>query len=164
MIRRPPRSTPLYSSAASDVYKRQVISVSVETLPFLRHWDFDDGVGKGVSAVRVDRQGCPGGPHQARLVTHLGFPGRGSASCPLGHIWVGGRGVGLSDDVRRYDRGSSLPQLLFHYFVLPSEDLQLLLVSLSNLLGLPSHLGHLSLERQQQHRLVGFGHSLHASG
>ena len=24
MIRRPPRSTPLYSSAASDVYKRQV--------------------------------------------------------------------------------------------------------------------------------------------
>ena len=29
MIRRPPRSTPLYSSAASDVYKRQrVICVS----------------------------------------------------------------------------------------------------------------------------------------
>ena len=26
MIRRPPRSTPLYSSAASDVYKRQVIT------------------------------------------------------------------------------------------------------------------------------------------
>ena len=25
MIRRPPRSTPLYSSAASDVYKRQMI-------------------------------------------------------------------------------------------------------------------------------------------
>ena len=25
MIRRPPRSTPLYSSAASDVYKRQVL-------------------------------------------------------------------------------------------------------------------------------------------
>src|SRR5660397_290072 len=25
MIRRPPRSTPLYSSAASDVYKRQVV-------------------------------------------------------------------------------------------------------------------------------------------
>ena len=25
MIRRPPRSTPLYSSAASDVYKRQLI-------------------------------------------------------------------------------------------------------------------------------------------
>ena len=26
MIRRPPRSTPLYSSAASDVYKRQVLN------------------------------------------------------------------------------------------------------------------------------------------
>src|SRR5674476_62242 len=25
MIRRPPRSTPLYSSAASDVYKRQIL-------------------------------------------------------------------------------------------------------------------------------------------
>ena len=25
MIRRPPRSTPLYSSAASDVYKRQIV-------------------------------------------------------------------------------------------------------------------------------------------
>src|SRR5660397_94704 len=33
MIRRPPRSTPLYSSAASDVYKRQVRDLSsVETL------------------------------------------------------------------------------------------------------------------------------------
>ena len=30
MIRRPPRSTPLYSSAASDVYKRQVIEVGVD--------------------------------------------------------------------------------------------------------------------------------------
>ena len=28
MIRRPPRSTPLYSSAASDVYKRQYINIS----------------------------------------------------------------------------------------------------------------------------------------
>ena len=29
MIRRPPRSTPLYSSAASDVYKRQVLFAAV---------------------------------------------------------------------------------------------------------------------------------------
>ena len=29
MIRRPPRSTPLYSSAASDVYKRQVQDAAV---------------------------------------------------------------------------------------------------------------------------------------
>ena len=28
MIRRPPRSTPLYSSAASDVYKRQAVRAS----------------------------------------------------------------------------------------------------------------------------------------
>src|SRR5674476_1287630 len=28
MIPRPPRSTPLYSSAASDVYKRQVVSAA----------------------------------------------------------------------------------------------------------------------------------------
>ena len=28
MIRRPPRSTPLYSSAASDVYKRQVLPIT----------------------------------------------------------------------------------------------------------------------------------------
>src|SRR5665647_2253713 len=27
MIRRPPRSTPLYSSAASDVYKRQILAL-----------------------------------------------------------------------------------------------------------------------------------------
>ena len=36
MIRRPPRSTPLYSSAASDVYKGQLLShsttVSVDAL------------------------------------------------------------------------------------------------------------------------------------
>ena len=30
MIRRPPRSTPLYSSAASDVYKRQVLQLCPE--------------------------------------------------------------------------------------------------------------------------------------
>src|SRR5660398_291085 len=36
MIRRPPRSTPLYSSAASDVYKRQVPdSVEVQVEPAL---------------------------------------------------------------------------------------------------------------------------------
>src|SRR5660397_240460 len=29
MIRRPPRSTPLYSSAASDVYKRQVMGIAL---------------------------------------------------------------------------------------------------------------------------------------
>jgi len=42
---------------------RPVIPVSVETLPLLRQWDFNDVVGKGMSAVRVGRQGRPGGPH-----------------------------------------------------------------------------------------------------
>ena len=32
MIRRPPRSTPLYSSAASDVYKRQKIDQNTKRL------------------------------------------------------------------------------------------------------------------------------------
>src|SRR5660397_171884 len=31
MIRRPPRSTPLYSSAASDVYKRQLALIDILT-------------------------------------------------------------------------------------------------------------------------------------
>jgi len=127
---------------------RPVISVSVETLPLLRQWDFDDGVGKRMSAGRVDRHGRPGGPDQARLVIHLGLSGKGSASRPLDHVWVGGRGVGLADNVRRYDRRFSFPQLLFHLFVLPTENLQLLLVFLSSLFGSPPHLGHLSLEKQ----------------
>ena len=40
MIRRPPRSTPLYSSAASDVYKRQS-----ELIPIVRNNDLFVGVG-----------------------------------------------------------------------------------------------------------------------
>src|SRR5660397_148923 len=35
MIRRPPRSTPLYSSAASDVYKRQMLGLSAWELTAL---------------------------------------------------------------------------------------------------------------------------------
>eukprot|EP00826_Nyctotherus_ovalis_P059724 TRINITY_DN8332_c0_g1_i9.p1 TRINITY_DN8332_c0_g1~~TRINITY_DN8332_c0_g1_i9.p1 ORF type:complete len:113 (+),score=23.30 TRINITY_DN8332_c0_g1_i9:25-339(+) len=35
MIRRPPRSTPLYSSAASDVYKRQLLSRLSRLLPLI---------------------------------------------------------------------------------------------------------------------------------
>ena len=37
MIRRPPRSTPLYSSAASDVYKRQVSDSFVQLTPWCLH-------------------------------------------------------------------------------------------------------------------------------
>src|SRR5660397_1360 len=38
MIRRPPRSTPLYSSAASDVYKRQGVEHAVLHLLYSRFW------------------------------------------------------------------------------------------------------------------------------
>src|SRR5450759_6031207 len=49
MIRRPPRSTPLYSSAASDVYKRQSL--------FGRLAGVDDA-----SAAVVGTRGCRNGP------------------------------------------------------------------------------------------------------
>src|SRR5674476_1634052 len=44
MIRRPPRSTPLYSSAASDVYKRQPSD-------FIKH--FDDEWGDGLTGDKL---------------------------------------------------------------------------------------------------------------
>ena len=44
MIRRPPRSTPLYSSAASDVYKRQVHTEG--TSPWLLDLRFQPDTGK----------------------------------------------------------------------------------------------------------------------
>src|SRR5674476_833004 len=49
MIRRPPRSTPLYSSAASDVYKRQPLRPAWSQWP-----DSEPFIGKhGSSLVRV---------------------------------------------------------------------------------------------------------------
>src|SRR3546814_20364909 len=48
MRRRPPRSTPLYSSAASDVYKRQLLF-------------FDSGVG-GLSVLAPTRALLPAAP------------------------------------------------------------------------------------------------------
>ena len=44
---------------------RSVISVSVETLPLVRQWNFNNGVGKRMSAGRVGRHSRPGGPDQA---------------------------------------------------------------------------------------------------
>ena len=42
MIRRPPRSTPLYSSAASDVYKRQDYDIISELTTFIqKHNSFE---------------------------------------------------------------------------------------------------------------------------
>src|SRR5660397_2877 len=43
MIRRPPRSTPLYSSAASDVYKRQIFKVATSLVNFQRDF-LDHGI------------------------------------------------------------------------------------------------------------------------
>ena len=42
MIRRPPRSTPLYSSAASDVYKRQVFKISSSSPSLYKKGTFDN--------------------------------------------------------------------------------------------------------------------------
>ena len=39
MIRRPPRSTPLYSSAASDVYKRQISCCAACLCPHSEEWN-----------------------------------------------------------------------------------------------------------------------------
>src|SRR5660397_148856 len=46
MIRRPPRSTPLYSSAASDVYKRQIQDVVGN------HEKEHQGVGENLNMIR----------------------------------------------------------------------------------------------------------------
>ena len=52
MIRRPPRSTPLYSSAASDVYKRQgfsVFVVGIAALNLVLDFDFiEEGAEEGM--------------------------------------------------------------------------------------------------------------------
>src|SRR5660398_305616 len=59
MIRRPPRSTPLYSSAASDVYKRQGSRDQVGG----RHWVLPRGGGLLPRAGMASLQ--TSGPHQA---------------------------------------------------------------------------------------------------
>eukprot|EP00826_Nyctotherus_ovalis_P002946 TRINITY_DN10592_c0_g1_i10.p1 TRINITY_DN10592_c0_g1~~TRINITY_DN10592_c0_g1_i10.p1 ORF type:complete len:136 (-),score=66.02 TRINITY_DN10592_c0_g1_i10:92-442(-) len=61
MIRRPPRSTPLYSSAASDVYKRQVSTQST--------WDYIMGKEIGKKApirlwVKAKFMGFRRGKHE----------------------------------------------------------------------------------------------------
>ena len=59
MIRRPPRSTPLYSSAASDVYKRQLLSKGHKKILFnLGDVNYIDSSGLGhlVSAFTTVRK------------------------------------------------------------------------------------------------------------
>src|SRR5660397_275338 len=76
MIRRPPRSTPLYSSAASDVYKRQLQS---HPGPLLR--GIEDGpcgvVAGGLptgaclrNGIYVRTAGVHGGVHVCQLALH----------------------------------------------------------------------------------------------
>src|SRR5660397_271228 len=57
MIRRPPRSTPLYSSAASDVYKRQ---------PRERDESHHHTPDRGTSPHPRKDDGVPGHPNSAR--------------------------------------------------------------------------------------------------
>src|SRR5660397_235673 len=62
MIRRPPRSTPLYSSAASDVYKRQV-----------QMWDIPP-IQLTVTQFDLVRRRCPAG-HRTRRSRPAGVAG-----------------------------------------------------------------------------------------
>src|SRR5660397_299155 len=68
MIRRPPRSTPLYSSAASDVYKRQ-------TLHQLRQCLHSGLIGD--SDADNLRPGCSQGPNLPQRRLHVMRPGIG---------------------------------------------------------------------------------------
>src|SRR5450759_2408789 len=67
MIRRPPRSTPLYSSAASDVYKRQHFN----SWPLLHA---DDGRARGrlSDAAGHTRRAARGGRSAGHSCPHVG--------------------------------------------------------------------------------------------
>src|SRR5660398_327280 len=78
MIRRPPRSTPLYSSAASDVYKRQGFTPSECELwgPIgggCRHWR-----GRGLSGGPTGNPAGDGGRRASHGV-RPGSPGAGGS-------------------------------------------------------------------------------------
>ena len=55
MIRRPPRSTPLYSSAASDVYKRQLLLTIKDFCFFSKDgtpWCFTTGLKEQFESIK----------------------------------------------------------------------------------------------------------------
>src|SRR5450759_5701696 len=56
MIRRPPRSTPLYSSAASDVYKRQDYSFETITQRLRESAYLNKGLWIRLTDERADRE------------------------------------------------------------------------------------------------------------
>src|SRR5674476_1026471 len=60
MIRRPPRSTPLYSSAASDVYKRQGHKEEdVGEAAFLSSWHDDTPEGRSILTLAHEKGFVP---------------------------------------------------------------------------------------------------------
>ena len=72
MIRRPPRSTPLYSSAASDVYKRQVKGATIigngpDILKQVSMVGNDLSLDSGVGTCGKDGQSVPVGVGQPTL-------------------------------------------------------------------------------------------------
>ena len=62
MIRRPPRSTPLYSSAASDVYKRQVLMIVTASAMAFAHGSNDvaNAIGPMSAIISVASEGAIG--------------------------------------------------------------------------------------------------------
>src|SRR5665647_3697758 len=88
MIRRPPRSTPLYSSAASDVYKRQVRSVARNAriddqryapAPVAAQVTFYENEGFGGRSFTTDRQ--------LGNLERSGFNDRASSVVVVGNPW-----------------------------------------------------------------------------
>src|SRR5665647_3989043 len=88
MIRRPPRSTPLYSSAASDVYKRQIMTqlgfvAILVALVVLSA----SGSGDAFTTIAANADSLtPGTRNAVFLLTVLGF-GSKAGLLPL-HAWL----------------------------------------------------------------------------
>src|SRR5660397_49986 len=86
MIRRPPRSTPLYSSAASDVYKRQECPPPIEPPSALRA--VSTAAFRAVGLPRLPRRGSGGGTGASRTAAGGLLPsggnGRDAEAGPLG--------------------------------------------------------------------------------
>src|SRR5665647_3678800 len=99
MIRRPPRSTPLYSSAASDVYKRQVQACGRRGAREQR------GPGQRRVDHRVDRDEDPedddADDRQDRRDPPDDQPG--AAQAPVVRAPLGGRTLGLAPEDDRRD-------------------------------------------------------------
>src|SRR5450759_4206908 len=97
MIRLPPRSTPLYSSAASDVYKRQVVELGLG----------DPGVLPDPKYLLGDL-GAGGLRGEAEREVAVSFLLLGGHALGLLLLWCGG-----GDQVRRSVEGELHPGVLF---------------------------------------------------